>query len=167
MTTALTNCSQKTHSTKNILLADDDIDDCSFFKDALDGLQQDTCLTTVTDGEQLMNLLHTNEPLPDIIFLDINMPRKNGFECLLEIKRHNKLKELPIIIFTTTFEQGVVDRLYRSGAHYFICKPPSFSHFKEVIQQALTLIEREKTAQPLKEHFVLKVDKRPGFLQAN
>ena len=167
MTTAQNNCLQKTQIPKNILLADDDIDDCSFFKEALDGLQGDTSLTTVNDGEQLMNLLHTNGQLPDIIFLDINMPRKNGFECLSEIKSHNNLKVLPIIMFTTTFEQGVVDRLYKSGAHYFICKPPSFSHFKEVIRQALTLFEREITAQPLKEHFVFRVEKRPGSLQAN
>lgn len=157
MPTTQNNCLQKVHTTKNILLADDDIDDRNFFKEALDGLQQHTSLTTVNDGEQLMNLLHTNGQLPDIIFLDINMPRKNGFECLAEIKRNDKLKVLPIIIFTTTFDQEVVSRLYRNGAHYFICKPAIFSGLKKVIQQALILMDGEVKAQPSKEDFVLTV----------
>jgi len=71
----------------NILLADDDIDDCIFFKEALEEFTIPSNLTTVNDGEQLMQILtdETNQ-LPNILFLDINMPRKNGFECLSEIK---------------------------------------------------------------------------------
>ena len=71
----------------NILLADDDTDDCIFFKKALDELTLPTNLVAVHDGEQLMHLL-TNDtnPLPHILYLDLNMPRKNGFECLSEIK---------------------------------------------------------------------------------
>lgn len=77
----------------NILLADDDSDDCLFFKEALRELLLSTNLTTVHDGEQLMQLL-TNETnvLPHVLFLDLNMPRKNGFECLTEIKLSKKLK---------------------------------------------------------------------------
>src|SRR5665647_2218424 len=88
----------------NILLADDDTDDCIFFKEALRELLLYTNLTTVQDGEQLMQLLtnETNE-LPHILFLDLNMPRKNGFECLSEIKQNKNLKDLPVVIFTTFF----------------------------------------------------------------
>ena len=107
-----------------ILLADDDIDDCIFFKEAVDELMLSTHLTIVHDGEQLMQLLtnETNE-LPDVLFLDLNMPRKNGFECLSEIKLNKKLKQLPVIIFSTSFEQEVVNRLYQNVAQYFIRKP--------------------------------------------
>ena len=67
----------------NLLLADDDIDDCSFFKEVLENLPISTHLTTVHDGEQLIQLLAKETiELPHVLFLDLNMPRKNGFECL-------------------------------------------------------------------------------------
>jgi CheY-like chemotaxis protein len=142
----------------NILLADDDTDDCIFFKEALEELLLSTHLTTVNDGEQLMQLLNneTNE-LPHILFLDLNMPRKNGFECLSEIKLNEKLKQLPIIMFSTSFEQEVVNLLYKNGAQYFIRKPSEFSQFKKIIQQSLTLIEQGNISQTTRENFVLTV----------
>lgn len=142
----------------NILLADDDTDDCIFFQEALEEFTVLTQLTTVHDGEQLMQLLKkgTNE-LPTVLFLDLNMPRKNGFECLSEIKRSKKLKSLPVIIFSTSFEQEVVNLLYKNGAHYFIRKPSEFSQFKKIIQQTLVLIMLGNITQPHEENFVLTV----------
>ncbi|HEX7412749.1 MAG TPA: response regulator [Bacteroidia bacterium] len=140
----------------NILLADDDADDCIFFKQALTELIIPTLLTTVHDGEQLMQLLtDETKKLPNILFLDLNMPRKNGFECLAEIKQNNKLKLLPVIIFSTSFEQEVVNTLYQNGAQHFIRKPAEFSQFKTIIQQALTLIAQGEITQATKENFVL------------
>ena len=142
----------------NILLADDDIDDCIFFKEALDELPLSTHLTVVHDGEQLMQLLinETNE-FPDVLFLDLNMPRKNGFECLSEIKLSKKLNQLPVIIFSTSFEQEVVNQLCQNWAQYFIRKPSEFSQFKKIIQQSLALIAQENIAQPTRENFVITV----------
>jgi CheY-like chemotaxis protein len=144
-----------------LLLADDDKDDCLFFKDALDELPITADLTTVHDGEQLMELLAEKAfepPPPHVLFLDLNMPRKNGFECLAEIKLDEKLKLLPVIIFSTSFEQDVVNLLYKKGAHYYIRKPAEFSQLKKVIYQALLLATEENTMQPAKEDFVLKGD---------
>jgi CheY-like chemotaxis protein len=142
----------------NILLADDDTDDCIFFENALGELLLSTNLTTVYDGAQLMQLLtnETNE-LPHILFLDLNMPRKNGFECLSEIKQNKKLKNLPVVIFSTSFEQEVVNLLYKNGAQYFIRKPALFLQFKKIILYTLTLILQENISQPTKEKFVLTV----------
>jgi len=142
----------------NILLADDDIDDCEFFKEALEELMISTDLTSVHDGEQLMQLLtnETNE-LPDILFLDLNMPRKNGFECLTEIKLSKKLQELPVIIFSTSFEQEVVNLLFKNGAQHFIRKPSEFSQFKKIIQQSLTIIAQGTISQTTQENFVLTI----------
>jgi CheY-like chemotaxis protein len=142
----------------NILLADDDIDDCVFFKEALEGLPLSTHLTAVHDGEQLMQLLtsETNE-LPHVLFLDLNMPRKNGFECLSELKLNIKLKELPVIVFSTSFEQEVVNVLHKNGGRYFIRKPAEFEQLKKVILQALTLIGQEDISQPTRENFVITV----------
>ena len=114
--------SEQQHAPINILLADDDSDDRSFFDQALKGLSISSHLTTFNDGEQLMKYLSENlEQLPDVLFLDLNMPRKNGFECLEEIKFDKKLKQIPIIIFSTSFDQNVVNTLYNNGGATFYC----------------------------------------------
>jgi len=98
----------------NLLLADDDEDDCDFFKEALDELHLPTSLVTVNDGVQLMDFLSEKsvENLPDILFLDLNMPRKNGLECLREIKQNEAYKNLPVIIFSTSLDRDIVDLVY-------------------------------------------------------
>lgn len=140
----------------NILLADDDSDDCLFFKEALKESTLSTHLATVPDGEHLMHLLiNGSETLPDVLFLDLNMPRKNGFECLSEIKLNDKLKTLPVVVFSTSFEKEVVNLLYQNGAQYFIRKPPEFSKFKKIILQTLLVIAKENTSQTTIENFVV------------
>ena len=147
----------------NILLADDDKDDRFFFEMALDALTITTKLATVVDGEKLMVYLSDNvRQLPDVLFLDLNMPRKNGFECLSEIKGSKTLKQLPVIIFSTSFEQEVVNLLYLNGAHYFMRKPAEFSQLKKIIQQTVTLITQENKVQPTRENFVLTVQNSLG-----
>ena len=144
----------------NILLADDDGDDCLFFKEALGGFVLSTHLTTVPNGEHLMHLLiNKTNKLPDVLFLDLNMPRKNGFECLLEIKENTQLKNLSVVIFSTSFEQEVVNTLYKNGAQHFIRKPSEFSQFKKIIQQTLTLIAQDNISKPTLENFVVTVQK--------
>ena len=148
----------------DILLADDDIDDCAFFEEALAELPISTKLTAVHDGEKLMQLLNEEtRTLPHILFLDLNMPRKNGFECLAEIKGNKKLKQLPVIILSTSYEQEVVNLLFQNGAQYFIRKPSAFARFKKIILHALTLLTEQDVTQPAKEHFVLTVQSsQPG-----
>jgi CheY-like chemotaxis protein len=139
-----------------VLLADDDIDDCLFFKEALEELPLSTHLTIVNDGDQLMKLLLKNTSrLPHVLFLDLNMPRKNGFECLTEIRLNDKLKALPAIVYSTSSEQDVIDRLYQNGAQHFIRKPFNFLQFKRVIHYSLTLIMQESSLQRTKNNFIL------------
>src|ERR1035437_9311690 len=102
----------------NILLADDDTDDCNFFKKALEELSLSTHLTTVHDGEELMSYLSENsEHLPHVLFLDINMPRKNGLECLAEIKQNEKLKDIPVVMFSTSNSWDKISELFKTGAN--------------------------------------------------
>jgi len=124
----------------NIMLADDDMDDCGFFKKALAALPLSTHLSVVNDGEQLMQLLttETNE-LPDVLFLDLNMPRKNGMECLAEIKQNAKLKDLSVVIFSTSNDDAVMRKLFKDGAHIYIHKPGDFKQLKEVINNAIPI----------------------------
>ena len=147
----------------SILLADDDKDDRFFFSMALEALTVPTQFAIVMDGEKLMAYLDENShQLPDVLFLDLNMPRKNGFECLSEIKINKKLKQLPVIIYSTSIEQDVVNLLYKNGAQYYIRKPAEFSHLKKLIQQSVALLTRDLPAgktgnilQPTIENFVL------------
>ena len=142
----------------NLLLADDDTDDCTFFKDALEDLPISTTLITVSDGVQLMKYLIDTSPdnLPDILFLDLNMPRKNGFECLTEIKTINKLEQLPVIIFSTSLDMNIVDLLYEKGAIYYIQKPAEYSKLRKVVLDALTVGARNNFKQPTKNNFILQ-----------
>ena len=139
----------------NILLADDDSDDCLFFKDVLDGLPLPTFLTTVHNGEQLMEVLLNSNELPDILFLDLNMPRKNGFECLSEIKQNKKLNQIPVIIFSTSLVPDVVALLYKNGAKHYVCKPDEYGLLLKVLRQVVTLTPRLSSIQPSIKDFVL------------
>ena len=140
-----------------LLLADDDEDDCLFFKEALDEITVGTTLSTVHDGVQLMDYLKTNiSNLPDVIFLDLNMPRKNGLECLAEIKDNENLKNLPIIIFSTSLDGEIVDKLYQKGASFYIRKPGDFSKLKSVIEKALTIAPENNFKQPERANFILQ-----------
>ena len=124
----------------NVLLADDDIDDYTFFKTALNELPVSTNLRAVKDGQQLMELLcDETYDLPNVLFLDINMPRKNGFECLSEIKGNERLKNLPVIMFSTSNSRDNMSSAFRNGAHVYIRKPANFEQLKELIYHALPL----------------------------
>lgn len=140
----------------NIYLADDDNADCLLFKEALDELPVKVSLTIVHDGEQLLNLLsQKRNPLPDVLFLDLNMPRKNGFAALGQIKRNDKLLDLPVIVYSTANDPARIRMVFRDAAHYYIRKPNKFSELKQVIYKALTLIAEKNASMPKEENFVL------------
>ena len=140
----------------DLLLADDDTDDCDFFKDALNDLPLNTTLTTVHNGVELMKLLTQKEyKLPHALYLDLNMPRKNGFECLSEIKTNETLKKLPVFIFSTSFDKEVVQLLYAQGANYYIRKPAEYSNLKKIILKSINLVAENKNVQTPKEEFVI------------
>ncbi|MEP6806691.1 MAG: response regulator [Flavobacterium sp.] len=139
----------------NLLLADDDEDDCAFFKEALDEIVVPADLVTVNDGVELMKFLAVNT-LPDILFLDLNMPRKNGHECLTEIKQKEELKDLPVIIFSTSLDNEIVDKMYEKGATYYIRKPGDFSKLKKVIENALITASKNNFKQPARAEFILQ-----------
>jgi DNA-binding NtrC family response regulator len=142
----------------NILLADDDLDDCLFFKEALEELSYSFSLQTVNNGEELMScLMSKSNILPDILFLDLNMPRKTGYDCLSEIKFHDKLKDLPVIIYSTSLDHEVANLLYEKGATHYIRKPGDFGKLKGVIREALNAISRKTTSKPSKEEFIIQL----------
>jgi len=139
-----------------ILLADDDEDDCFLFQEALQEITLPTRLTTVRDGEQLMHALSKSET-PDVLFLDLNMPRKDGLQCLIEIRQQEKYKKLPVIIFSTSNQPDAVDKLHQAGAQYYIRKPSNFEHYRKVISQAMVRIAEHVTTNPSsRDYFVVE-----------
>jgi CheY-like chemotaxis protein len=146
-----------------ILLADDDTDDCIFFENALREISAESELNIVNDGDQLMAYLtENNSHLPDVLFLDINMPRKNGLECLGEIRKNKDLKTLPIVMFSTSNSWDTINRLFKTGAHVYIHKPSDFKQLKEVIYHAIPLAaERTFSNNPLKYILNAANDDRP------
>lgn len=155
------NSQKGAHPPVNILLAEDDADDRYFFQEALHDFSLPTDLSIVSDGEQLMQrLTEGTQKLPDVIFLDLNMPRKNGFECLAEIKVNEKLKQLPVIIYSTSFHKKIGEMLYENGANYYISKPSEISQLKKAVQQMITLIAENKFSQPTKDNFMLTVERK-------
>lgn len=143
-------------SGKSIFLADDDADDCLLFEDALREVSHQIKLTTANDGIELMDILDsTVPPPPDVIFLDLNMPRKNGFECLTEIKHTEKLKNIPVVIFSTSSQPEAINRVYEQGANYYVCKPGSFSKLKLVIEKVLNIDWNQHKSPRNKENFLI------------
>jgi CheY-like chemotaxis protein len=135
-----------------ILLADDNKQENYLFKRALSNLSVEVHLKVVTDGMALMDHLTTN-PLPDILFIDLNMPRKGGLECLSEIKLNEKLRHIPVIIYSGNPQKEIADTLYQLGAHYYLHKC-SFDDLENCIQTVLDLLT-ENPAQPERERFIL------------
>lgn len=139
----------------SVLLADDDVDDSFFFDKALKALPIQTKFAIVEDGEKLIGYLCKRiEKLPDVLFLDLNMPRKNGFECLSEIKLHPKLQHIPVIIYSTSLHDNVADMLYENGAHYYLRKC-SFVELKEIFRHIFKLLREKKFERPMRDKFVL------------
>ena len=122
----------------HILLAEDDETDRILFTDAFEELNFKTRINIVKNGMELMNYLTKNGAvLPDLLFLDLNMPRKNGLECLKEIRTNIKLKEIPVAIYSTSASKDDVENTFLAGANIYIEKPMDFDSLKKVLKDAI------------------------------
>ena len=143
---------------KSVFLADDDLDDCLLFEEALMELSSTVKLTTANDGIELMHILDKKvPPVPNVIFLDLNMPKKNGFECLTEIRAARKFKDIPVVILSTSSESDYINKVYDQGADYYLCKPNNFAKLKKAISMVLDINWKNHTAQPSREQFLIVV----------
>jgi CheY-like chemotaxis protein len=142
----------------HILLADDDEDDRLIFRDALNEVKVKTKVTMVNDGVQLMEYLQeTEEELPHIVFLDLNMPRKGGIECLKEIRNDAKLKDLSIAIYSTSASEQDIEDTFIKGANIYIKKPNDFSTLVKVLGEVITINWQYHTSDLNKENFLLSI----------
>ena len=123
---------------RKIIIVDDDADDRAFFCDAVSEVDSDIKCIGLNDGEEAIRFLEENpDEIPDYIFLDLNMPRMNGKQCLKRIKSNKNLSSIPIIIYTTTKSKEDVIETKSLGANYFLTKPNKYSELKLAIRDIL------------------------------
>lgn len=147
-----------TNEPLHILLADDDEDDRLFFKDAIDTLKVKTLLTILNDGVQLMEYLKSpGNKLPNVVFLDLNMPKKGGMQCLEEIRGDNKLKNLSIAIFSTSSSENDIEETFVKGANIYIKKPSNFKELQRVLSEVITINWQYHTSGLNKQNFFFKI----------
>lgn len=146
------------HDALQIILADDDDDDRLFFKDAIEEVKVKTVVTMVNDGVELMDYLINPEiHLPNLVFLDLNMPRKSGMECLKEIRSNNKLKDLSIAIYSTSALEKDIEETFIKGANIYIKKPNDFEELKNILAKVITINWQYHTSGLNKENFLLNI----------
>lgn len=146
-------------ATLHILLADDDESDRLLFTDAFAEIKIKTIVNTVNDGVQLMEWLNKeSNGLPHIIFLDLNMPRKNGLECLKEIKNIEKLKDVFVAIYSTSDHKKDMEETFLNGANVYITKPDSFIKLKTVLEKAVVTAFQYQDQSMIRENFLLRIE---------
>jgi CheY-like chemotaxis protein len=128
---------QNQQAINSIILAEDDRDDHVFFKNALFDFAPTVSLSIVENGEQLLNLL--KHYIPDFIFLDLDMPCKNGLECLTEIRTNPMLQSIPVVIFSSTTRPANIETAYVMGADLFFIKPANYTDLVASIKTILSL----------------------------
>ena len=142
----------------NVVLADDDEDDRLFFSEAFDELKINTKVSTFNDGVYLMDYFNSEDAiLPQVLFLDLNMPRKSGLECLKELRADDKFKDVAIAIYSTSSSEEDVENTFVLGANIYIKKPSDFKSLKKVLSDVVTLNWQYHTNGLNKDNFLLRL----------
>ncbi len=122
----------------SFLLIDDDEDDREFFQLALEDIDKEIEYSGIDSGRKALSVLKQQEPLPDYIFLDLNMPGMSGRECLTELKKDTALKHIPVIIFSTSSDPRDIEETKKLGAIDFITKPSKISDLRNALTTFIT-----------------------------
>jgi len=124
---------------KIFFIADDDTDDREIFIEALQGIDElCKCITAADGQEAISKLTNGMTNLPDFIFLDLNMPRMNGKECLAEIKKNSKLRKIPVIIYSTSTDKKDIQETMELGAAFFLQKPNRFDDLSRALANIIS-----------------------------
>lgn len=122
-----------------VILVDDDEDDRMIFEDAVAEVSTDVTVLVMRDGDELFTALNSSTTPPDIIFLDLNLPRKNGFECLKELRANKKFDSVFVIIYSTASAAREIDETFNRKANLFISKTNTYSELKNVLTHIFSL----------------------------
>jgi CheY-like chemotaxis protein len=137
---------------KTIWITDDDPDDLLFFQDALKEIYPSAHITTLSNGDELINKLSTL-PAPDLLFLDISMPCKSGHDCIKEIRSKNQFRFLPIVIYSSSPNPIDITYSYGLGANLYLRKPTKYTDILLLLRKVLQL-DWNKPQDITNNHFV-------------
>ncbi|HLT32382.1 MAG TPA: response regulator [Aquaticitalea sp.] len=141
-----------------IALADDDEDDRLFFTEAFEELKLKTKVDTFIDGVALMKALRDADTfIPNILFLDLNMPKKSGLDCLKEIKRNHKFRDMAVAIYSTSASEEDIENTFVNGANIYIKKPNDFKTLKKVLLDVVTINWQYHTNGLNRDNFLLRL----------
>src|SRR5262249_52811938 len=124
--------------TDSILLVDDNLNDLDLTKRAFSKCKLFNSILLAHDAEEVMELMQhweAGEPAPDLVLLDLNLPKVNGLEILRRLKNHQQFKAIPVIMLTSSIEERDIQEAYHLGANSYIVKPMDFARFVEVAAQ--------------------------------
>ncbi|SDS07926.1 response regulator [Winogradskyella sediminis] len=142
----------------NLALADDDEDDRLFFTEAFEELKVKSKVSLFKDGIELMDYLDdSNNAIPNLLFLDLNMPKKSGLECLKEIKASQRFNDMAIAIYSTSASEEDIENTFVIGANVYIKKPNDFEKLKKVLSEVVTTNWQYHTSGLNKENFLLRL----------
>ena len=135
----------------HFLLVDDDSDDTSLFREVLEEVNPSIIFNAAEDGQEAIQFLKNESSLPDVIFLDLNMPRMGGKECLVQIKNDEKLHKIPVIMYTTSSQSKDIEETMQKGAICFITKPTNIKELKSILSSIAGSVHNnlEKTLRNL------------------
>jgi CheY-like chemotaxis protein len=122
-----------------VFYADDDAEDCELFAEALHQIDPEVKSIIARDGREALAYLNNTPDLPDYIFLDINMPLVDGKRVLIEIKKSIRLKDIPVVMYSTTSDTNEIKEYYKLGAHDFLIKPNNFGSLCESLESIFNL----------------------------
>jgi CheY-like chemotaxis protein len=125
-------------SYQSLMLVDDDIDDHEIFLSALESVDASVYCAIALNGRDALNKLIEKHVNPDLIFLDINMPLMSGTQFLKEIKKIDGIKNIPVVIYSTTSASETIGETKALGAHDFISKPDSFADLEKILKDILS-----------------------------
>jgi DNA-binding response OmpR family regulator len=140
-------------SVNNVLIADDDDEDYKFLSSAILDIKLTVILSRAENGGVLMRIL--NETVPDILFLDVLLPIKDGTECLKEIRADRRFDSLPIIMYTSLKSFETIEFCYREGSNLFICKPNTYSELLNVLGKIFSIDWKKMMYYPPFSQFVV------------
>jgi len=142
----------------HIILADDDEADCLIFAEAFSEIKMNAIINIVNNGVQLMERLNMNNiQYPLLLFLDLNMPGKNGLQCLKEIRSDEKLKDVFIAIYSTSDNEKDMEETFQNGANVYITKPADFNTLKQVLEKAIMTTFQYQDETMKRENFLLRI----------
>jgi DNA-binding response OmpR family regulator len=138
---------------KDILLAEDDKDDVVIFKMAMDETNIPYILRHAPNGDVLFVLL--KQQLPYILFLDINMPCKDGMACIIEIRKNREYDKLPVIMYTSNLSERTIENTYRNGANLYVSKPDSVNELVAKLKKVFSIDWKNYLHFPPQDQYIL------------